>query len=260
MTYRVVTLILSDISLTGCFNAQNTLTTASHVCRLFERDIYQCAWTSLFWNWLVLLRFSKSWIRNNTKTGILCRAMKLGCQNKEYPDKYGHYREAKYCQTKNHWFWKVWVFLVVYIDCFRFRFSVHIAPVVTEDVWRYFLCCAVSILKLTVESRVWTTCPETLPEVKRMTLYRKSTVLTWLLIHCCWTSRMEQSANPAVRVWILLGQFWRALKTHLFGRWQLQRWVTVFWCAVCEFACLLTYCTILMLIFVKVCCVGCWSR
>jgi len=38
---------------------------------------------------------------------LLCRAMKLGCQNKDYPDKYGHYREAKYCQTKNHWFWKV---------------------------------------------------------------------------------------------------------------------------------------------------------
>ena len=36
-----------------------------------------------------------------------CRAMKLGCLNKDYPDKYGHYREAKYCQTKNHWFWKV---------------------------------------------------------------------------------------------------------------------------------------------------------
>ena len=35
------------------------------------------------------------------------RAREMGCQNREYPDKYGHYREAKYSQTKHHWFWKV---------------------------------------------------------------------------------------------------------------------------------------------------------
>ncbi|XP_060582244.1 alpha-1,6-mannosyl-glycoprotein 2-beta-N-acetylglucosaminyltransferase-like [Ruditapes philippinarum] len=34
-------------------------------------------------------------------------AAKVKCQNFEYPDKYGHYREAKYCQTKHHWFWKL---------------------------------------------------------------------------------------------------------------------------------------------------------
>jgi len=54
--------------------------------------------------------------------------MKIGCQNKDYPDKYGHYREAKYCQTKNHWFWKVdrfsWLsfaFLDFRILCMDFR-------------------------------------------------------------------------------------------------------------------------------------------
>jgi len=47
------------------------------------------------------------WMKNRW----LYRALKIGCQNKEYPDKYGHYREAKYCQTKNHWFWKVCVFI-----------------------------------------------------------------------------------------------------------------------------------------------------
>jgi len=46
---------------------------------------------------------------------LLSRAMKLGCQNKDYPDKYGHYREAKYCQTKNHWFWKVDLFIVIFV-------------------------------------------------------------------------------------------------------------------------------------------------
>ena len=33
--------------------------------------------------------------------------MKRQCLNAKSPDKYGHYREAKYCQTKHHWFWKV---------------------------------------------------------------------------------------------------------------------------------------------------------
>ncbi|KAL5015879.1 hypothetical protein ScPMuIL_005468 [Solemya velum] len=34
-------------------------------------------------------------------------ALKIKCLNAEHPDKYGHYREAKYCQTKHHWFWKL---------------------------------------------------------------------------------------------------------------------------------------------------------
>lgn len=35
------------------------------------------------------------------------QAIKLKCNNANHPDKYGHYREAKYCQTKHHWFWKL---------------------------------------------------------------------------------------------------------------------------------------------------------
>lgn len=34
-------------------------------------------------------------------------AMKLDCNNAASPDRYGHYREAKYCQTKHHWLWKL---------------------------------------------------------------------------------------------------------------------------------------------------------
>lgn len=34
-------------------------------------------------------------------------AMQKKCNNAAYPDKYGHYREARYCQTKHHWFWKL---------------------------------------------------------------------------------------------------------------------------------------------------------
>ncbi|BFZ02173.1 hypothetical protein BsWGS_05212 [Bradybaena similaris] len=30
------------------------------------------------------------------------------CNNAEHPDKYGHYREAKYCQAKHHWMWKLY--------------------------------------------------------------------------------------------------------------------------------------------------------
>ncbi|CAL8316069.1 unnamed protein product [Merluccius merluccius] len=34
-------------------------------------------------------------------------AVKLGCINAEYPDSFGHYREAKFSQTKHHWWWKL---------------------------------------------------------------------------------------------------------------------------------------------------------
>ncbi|XP_052263408.1 alpha-1,6-mannosyl-glycoprotein 2-beta-N-acetylglucosaminyltransferase-like [Dreissena polymorpha] len=34
-------------------------------------------------------------------------AMKKKCNNAAFPDKYGHYREAKYCQIKHHWLWKL---------------------------------------------------------------------------------------------------------------------------------------------------------
>lgn len=32
--------------------------------------------------------------------------MKRQCINAQSPDLYGHYREAKFTQTKHHWFWK----------------------------------------------------------------------------------------------------------------------------------------------------------
>eukprot|EP00088_Acartia_fossae_P004770 TRINITY_DN12067_c0_g1_i4.p1 TRINITY_DN12067_c0_g1~~TRINITY_DN12067_c0_g1_i4.p1 ORF type:complete len:517 (-),score=99.95 TRINITY_DN12067_c0_g1_i4:174-1724(-) len=31
---------------------------------------------------------------------------KLNCINKDWPDLYGHFREAKFTQTKHHWWWK----------------------------------------------------------------------------------------------------------------------------------------------------------
>ncbi|XP_026317399.1 alpha-1,6-mannosyl-glycoprotein 2-beta-N-acetylglucosaminyltransferase-like [Hyposmocoma kahamanoa] len=34
------------------------------------------------------------------------RAVKLKCNNALHPDVHGHYREAKYTQTKHHWWWK----------------------------------------------------------------------------------------------------------------------------------------------------------
>lgn len=30
----------------------------------------------------------------------------MGCVNSKWPDLYGHYREAKFTQTKHHWWWK----------------------------------------------------------------------------------------------------------------------------------------------------------
>ena len=44
-------------------------------------------------------------------------ALKLNCNNAQFPDKYGHYREAKYVQLKHHWMWKLqYVFKVVLPD------------------------------------------------------------------------------------------------------------------------------------------------
>ncbi|KAL4702467.1 hypothetical protein ACJJTC_005123, partial [Scirpophaga incertulas] len=34
------------------------------------------------------------------------QAIKLNCNNALHPDLHGHYREAKYTQTKHHWWWK----------------------------------------------------------------------------------------------------------------------------------------------------------
>lgn len=34
------------------------------------------------------------------------RALLKKCNNALYPDRYGHYREAKFTQTKHHWWWK----------------------------------------------------------------------------------------------------------------------------------------------------------
>ncbi|KAG8238734.1 hypothetical protein J437_LFUL018519 [Ladona fulva] len=50
----------------------------------------------------------------NFKEGKICskimfsfyRALIKGCNNAPYPDLYGHYREAKFTQTKHHWWWK----------------------------------------------------------------------------------------------------------------------------------------------------------
>lgn len=39
-------------------------------------------------------------------TSIFFRAVQVNCNNALYPDVYGHYREAKFTQTKHHWWWK----------------------------------------------------------------------------------------------------------------------------------------------------------
>ena len=40
------------------------------------------------------------------KIAYFSRAERLGCINAKWPDLYGHYREAKFTQTKHHWWWK----------------------------------------------------------------------------------------------------------------------------------------------------------
>ncbi|KAH7974534.1 hypothetical protein HPB49_016495 [Dermacentor silvarum] len=35
------------------------------------------------------------------------QAHKIKCNNADYPDQYGHYRESKFTQIKHHWWWKI---------------------------------------------------------------------------------------------------------------------------------------------------------
>lgn len=42
----------------------------------------------------------------NNLNHLNCRAMVRQCNNALFPDLYGHYREAKFTQTKHHWWWK----------------------------------------------------------------------------------------------------------------------------------------------------------
>ncbi|KAH6922218.1 hypothetical protein HPB50_010881 [Hyalomma asiaticum] len=35
------------------------------------------------------------------------QARKIKCNNADYPDQYGHYRESKFTQIKHHWWWKL---------------------------------------------------------------------------------------------------------------------------------------------------------
>ena len=37
---------------------------------------------------------------------VYFRANRVQCANADFPDLYGHYREAKFTQTKHHWWWK----------------------------------------------------------------------------------------------------------------------------------------------------------
>ena len=43
---------------------------------------------------------------NNVIWYVFSRALLLQCLNSNHPDMYGHYREAKFTQTKHHWWWK----------------------------------------------------------------------------------------------------------------------------------------------------------
>ncbi|PAA73552.1 hypothetical protein BOX15_Mlig004091g1 [Macrostomum lignano] len=52
-------------------------------------------------------RFPGNDPRDCPRDAGLYRARQLGCNNAEWPDKYGHYRESKYTQTKHHWLYKM---------------------------------------------------------------------------------------------------------------------------------------------------------
>lgn len=45
--------------------------------------------------------------RDCPKNATKLEAKKLKCLNRDHPDKYSHYREAKFTQMKHHWWWKL---------------------------------------------------------------------------------------------------------------------------------------------------------
>jgi len=62
--------------------------------------------------------------------------MELQCLNAKMPDKYGHYREAKFSQIKHHWFWKVrkWTCYLLMILLVIVAIIVVIVSVVTTCI------------------------------------------------------------------------------------------------------------------------------
>ena len=77
------------------------------------------------------------------------RARGLGCINAEWPDLYGHYREAKFTQTKHHWWWKAnWGFdQLRVIKHHDGNFRSFLAPNSSDIVTQLYLRLSFSILK-----------------------------------------------------------------------------------------------------------------
>ncbi|XP_023233550.1 alpha-1,6-mannosyl-glycoprotein 2-beta-N-acetylglucosaminyltransferase-like [Centruroides sculpturatus] len=72
----------------------------------FDDDIklYSHALLQAFIHFILIKNHHRT---NVTKTAKLNKALKKNCNNAKYPDLYGHYREAKFTQTKHHWWWKM---------------------------------------------------------------------------------------------------------------------------------------------------------
>jgi len=61
------------------------------------------------------------------------------------------------------------------------------------------------------------------------------------ILHCCWSTSVEQSTTSSPRLELSLLEFWWSLKTRLFG-WRSQRLVTYFrYSALYKCTFLLTY-------------------
>ena len=75
-------------------------------------DIWRRGWYSRWYgpsgNIVIRVQLNSTLFNCAALVCFVFRAAVLGCINSQWPDKYGHYREAKYTQTKHHWFWKVW--------------------------------------------------------------------------------------------------------------------------------------------------------
>ena len=73
-------------------------------------------------------------------------AISRKCNNADYPDKYGHYREVKFVQTKHHWMWKLHM-------VFRGipAFSGNLAPVILLEEDYFVLPDLIYCAKLALE-------------------------------------------------------------------------------------------------------------
>lgn len=110
-------------------------------------------------------------------------AIKRKCNNAEYPDMYGHYREVKFVQIKHHWLWK----LHTVFNGLKSIANTDSTVLLLEEDY-YVLPDVFQVMRLSLE-----TVSKSCPECKAISLgnYEQET-----------TDYRTESGNAVVRAWV----------------------------------------------------------